>query len=103
MSATCPSSRAEGQYVPGMNELMSLDELPRVETVAVIINCSTKVVTTLALLSAFAHTDFPVLLIDCESIDGSRSHFEQLSRTIRKTFFWLSWPLHLHGRTLDHI
>ena len=42
---------------------------------AVIINCSTREQTTLALVSALRHARLPVTVIDCESTDGSYPFF----------------------------
>ena len=44
----------------------------------VIINCSTKELTALALVSALRHGGLPVTVIDCESTDGS-SEFHAIS------------------------
>ncbi|MBL8510032.1 MAG: glycosyltransferase family 2 protein [Betaproteobacteria bacterium] len=78
---------------------MSLAQLSPVPVRAIIINCSTKAVTTLALLSALRHANLPVLLIDCESTDGSWSWFENLAR--HHSFERLQAPLKPHGKTLD--
>lgn len=84
-----------------MTPIASLSEVPRVHTLAVIINCGTRLATTLALVSALKHARVPVLLIDCESDDGSRAHFELLARTYGLAFWWLDWPLRRHGAALD--
>lgn len=68
---------------------------------AIIINCSTRVVTTLALMSALRHANMPVLLIDCESTDGSWHWFETLAQ--QHSFDMLRMPLKPHGKTLDRI
>jgi glycosyltransferase involved in cell wall biosynthesis len=78
-----------------------LRELPRLAERAIIINCSTKAVTTLALLSALKYANMPVLLIDCESTDGSVAWFEGLRKSY--TFDFLRAPLRPHGETLDVI
>jgi len=83
-----------------MKRIDHLADLPRVPVLAVIINCSTKWVSTLALLSTL-RTQTPVLLIDCESTDHSFEHFEDLSRRLGLDFHWLSWPLRRHGIALD--
>lgn len=79
--------------------LQSLSELAAETERAVIINVNTKIVTTLALLSAIRHAGMPVLLIDCESTDGSLSHFLALME--RYEFDILTAPLRTHGQTLD--
>ena len=66
---------------------------------AVIINVGTRQVTTLALLSALRHAQMPVLLIDCESNDGSWDYFTRLMED--RPFDMLSAPLRQHGETLD--
>jgi glycosyltransferase involved in cell wall biosynthesis len=68
---------------------------------AVIINCSTKAVSTLALLAALRYAGMPVLLIDCESTDGSESWFRALAG--RHEFDVIQAPLKPHGQTLDEI
>ena len=77
----------------------SLAALAAAPARAIIINCSTKAVSTLALMSAIRYANMPVLLIDCESTDGSLDWFTQLMQTHH--FDMLSMPLQLHGKTLD--
>lgn len=71
--------------------------------VTVIINCSTKWVSSLALASAIRHASYSVLVVNCGSQDGSPAHFEELARRTGWTFAWLEWPLHQHGHTLDRL
>ena len=70
---------------------------------AVIINCGTKWVTSLALLSTLRNSDCQVLIVDCESKDGSREHFQKLSARYKLQFSWLAWPLRPHPATLDRL
>jgi glycosyltransferase involved in cell wall biosynthesis len=77
----------------------ALNELPLADTRAVIINCNTRVVTTLALMSALERTNAPVLLIDCESTDGSWEWFSHLAQNY--SFDLIKAPLQKHGATLD--
>jgi len=77
----------------------SLSQLAAAPQRAVIINVNTKLVSTLALMSALRYARVPVLLIDCESTDGSIDHFEVLSR--RYSFDLMRAPLRSHGETLD--
>ena len=86
-----------------MNEIAKLSELAPAETQAVIINCGTKWVSTLALLSADRNTGCPVLLINCESRDGSREHFFQLSAKLKLRVTWMEWPLRPHHAALDQL
>lgn len=77
----------------------SVDELAFVPCRAIIINVNTKLVTTLALLSALRHAKVPVLLIECQSTDGSLAHFRALMEKYQ--FDMLTLPLRSHGVTLD--
>jgi glycosyltransferase involved in cell wall biosynthesis len=67
----------------------------------VIINCSTKELTALALLSALRHGGLPVTVFDCESTDGSVEFFRKLQQ--QQTFRLAQLPLRRHGVTLDRI
>jgi glycosyltransferase involved in cell wall biosynthesis len=75
--------------------------LPPLPERAIIINCGTKTVSTLALLSALRYADMPVLMIDCESRDGSVEWFRTLAEQYR--FSFIQAPLRDHGATLDII
>jgi hypothetical protein len=86
-----------------IDEVKSLDSVPATSDVAVIINCGTKWATTLALASVLAHTDYPAIVINCESQDDSRRHFTRLASRYGFRFYWLEWPLRPHGRTIDAI
>lgn len=86
-----------------METIDDLARMPATPHLAVIINCGTRWVSTLALASLHAATDWPILLIDCESRDGSRAHFQALSRRHGLRFHWLGWPLRPHGRALDRL
>lgn len=86
-----------------MRMISDLDELPYAPTQAVIINCGTKWVTSLALLSTLRNTSCQVLVVDCESRDGSRAHFQSLSTRYGLRFHWLAWPLRPHPITLDRL
>src|SRR5215472_5401835 len=79
--------------------LESIRDLKAADAQAVIINAGTKHAATLALLSALRYAGMPVLLIDCESKDGSLEHFSRLMET--HEFDLLSAPLKSHGGTLD--
>jgi glycosyltransferase involved in cell wall biosynthesis len=50
-------------------------------------------------MSALRFAAMPVLLIDCESTDGSREYFAKLMKTFE--FDLLSAPLRQHGHSLD--
>ena len=67
----------------------------------VIINCSTRELTALALLSALRHGGLPVTVIDCESTDGSVGYFRKLQHL--HSFELKQLPLRRHGVTLDRI
>jgi hypothetical protein len=80
-------------------QLRDIGELAESRQRAIIINVSTRLPTTLALLSALRHAGMPVLLVDCESKDDSLATFRSLLAT--HDFDLLSAPLKPHGRTLD--
>lgn len=86
-----------------MQAITQLRDLPPNPVQAVIINCGTRWVSTLALLATLRQGGLPVLVIDCESADGSRRHFQSLSRQAGIKFHWLDWPLRPHGETLDRL
>jgi glycosyltransferase involved in cell wall biosynthesis len=67
----------------------------------VIINCSTRELTALALLSALKHGGLPVTVIDCESTDGSVDYLKSLQREV--SFEIAHLPLARHGVTLDRV
>jgi glycosyltransferase involved in cell wall biosynthesis len=79
----------------------SIGDLPHAHQRAIIINVKTKIVSTLALLSTLKYAQMPVLLVDCESQDGSLEHFTHLLE--RYDFDLLSAPMRNHGVTLDWI
>lgn len=76
-----------------------LAALPALPARSLIINCSTRLVTTLALLGALRHGAPRVLLLDCASGDGSGPWFERLRGAY--DFDLLFAPLLPHGRMLD--
>lgn len=86
-----------------MNPIDRLDDLPEVDERIVILNCGTRWVTTLALMSALKVARSPVLLIDCESRDESREHFIRLANRYKLDFDWLDWPLRRHPAALDRL
>src|SRR3954469_18269919 len=71
----------------------------RIETV--VINCSTREQSTLALVSALHHARLPVTLVDCESTDGSHAFFQRLQSRLQFTL--TAMPLRRHGDTLDRL
>jgi len=83
----------------GAQQLEAIEALPPCDELAVIINCGTADAATLALLSALRHFDCPVLVIDCESKDGSLARFESIQT--ERPFYLLSRPLRPHGISLD--
>lgn len=89
--------------VPRMQVIARLRDLPPANELAIIINCGTKWVSTLALASALRHAAMPVLLIDCESRDGSEAHFARIAKEHGFRFFWMSWPLRPHPDALDQL
>jgi hypothetical protein len=81
--------------------ITDLSELPRAPEIAVIVNVGTKYVTTLALLSTLRHAQIPVVIIDCESRDGSFDWFERLLGDY--DFYLMRAKLRQHGETLDWV
>jgi hypothetical protein len=84
-----------------VERVRNLSDVPRSPALAIIINCGTKWITSLALLSALRYARYPVVLIDCESTDGSLAHFERLATA--GEVFLLEWPLRPHGAALDRV
>jgi glycosyltransferase involved in cell wall biosynthesis len=76
-------------------------DLPPVPELAVIINVQTKYVSTLALLSTLRYVRIPIVIIDCESQDGSFDWFRSLQAD--HTFHLIRAPLRPHGAALDWI
>lgn len=81
--------------------IKSFDYLSPVKRRTVIINHNTKPVTFLALLAALKHAKNPLLLIDCESTDGSFDFF--LEKMQHHKFDLMQAPLNEHGKTLDFV
>lgn len=81
--------------------ISSLGELEPVEERAVLINCGTKLVSTLALLGVLERAGVPALMIDCESRDGSFEHFQRMMK--KYPFDLMKAPLQIHGLTLDRL
>jgi hypothetical protein len=75
--------------------------MPALSAEIVIINCSTRELTSLALASALRHGGLPVTVVDCESTDGSVGYFRQLQQQL--SFKLAHLPLRPHGETLDRI
>jgi glycosyltransferase involved in cell wall biosynthesis len=75
--------------------------MPAPTAEVVIINCSTKEFTALALVSALRHGGLPVTVIDCESSDGSVAFLRELQRQL--SFKLAHLPLRPHGATLDRV
>ena len=81
--------------------LESITQLEKRPEQAIIINVGTKEVSTLALVSALRYAAMPILLIDCESDDGSFQHFNELQSQLN--FDLLAAPLRRHSGALDWI
>lgn len=78
----------------------SLKDIPYQRSYAVIVNVGTRLVTTLALMSAIKRSDMPVLLIDCAYKDKNDYDFFRLLQD-DYDFGLISMPLRHHGDTLD--
>ena len=72
----------------------------------VIINCGTRLSTTLAILSALRYLNMPLLVVDCKLPTANEDDldFDYLKK-LQKTndFMLISLPLRKHGETLDNI
>lgn len=82
---------------------MFLKQLPYKSSRAVIINCSTKLFSILALASVLKNTDLNILVVDCESNDGSFDHFLKIKKIYGERVELIKLPLKPHGLTLDFI
>jgi hypothetical protein len=82
-------------------EIESLSDLNPGKEIGIVINVNTKLLTTLALMSALKYCDMPLLVIDCRSRDGSYKHFLNLMES--HEFDLMSAELMEHGRMLDWI
>ena len=82
---------------------MSIEALATTQARALVINCSTRHLSTLAVASILAHTPLDVLLVDCESTDGSLEHFSRLRDRLDGRLEVASLPLRPHGETLDRV
>ena len=84
-----------------MKVIARLEDHPRTDCLAVVINCGTKWVSSLAVVSLLRNTSAPVLVINCESRDGSDRHFTRFASNNGLGFSWLEWPLRPHADALD--
>ena len=87
----------------GLNTYTDIRNLPPADSRVVIINCGTKWVTSLAVLSAHRHAKLPIVLIDCESKDGSKEHFNRIAKESNIDVDWVAWPLRPHPVALDQL
>lgn len=84
-----------------------LTEIPYESERAIIINCGTRLSTTLSILSALRYLDIPVLVIDCPvpntagNGQSDYGYFTELQRSYQ--FDLISMPLRKHGDTLDSV
>ncbi len=81
--------------------IKTLAELGHRDEQAIIINVGTRLVSTLALMSALRFAGMPVLVIDCELSDGSFEHFSGLME--RFDFDLMRASLRRHSAALDVI
>jgi hypothetical protein len=81
--------------------LKRLQDLDHQQSVAIIINVQTRLLSTLALLSTLRYAGMPLILLDCESQDGSVQWFNDLQR--HYDFHLVRAPLRPHGEALDWI
>jgi hypothetical protein len=82
-----------------------INELPKFETLTVIINVDTYLSTTLAVLSAAKYTEFPILIVDCSKNNFELNYFEKILNSPiyyqKNRYYLIALPLKIHGETLD--
>lgn len=73
------------------------------EELGVIINCGTRLSTTLAILSANKYLGMPILVVNCPlpNVASDMGYFIRLQKTA--DFDLIELPLRKHGETLDYI
>jgi len=82
----------------------NISDLPQTIERAVIINVGTRLITTLALLSAIKYSKMPILLVDCSLEEGNTGEYNYFRNLMDKyDFDLISLPLLEHGLTLDKI
>jgi hypothetical protein len=86
-----------------LNSYRDLQSIPAADARVVIINVGTKWVTLLAALSAHRHTGLPIVVIDCESADGSKEHIDRVTRDLGVDVDCVDWPLRPHPVALDAV
>ncbi len=86
-----------------MESIESPAALGPLARIAVIIDCGTPWVSTLALVSVLRAGDYPVLVVDCAPGDASTLHFRRVAAAWELRFFHLRMPLRPHGATLDRL
>jgi hypothetical protein len=86
-----------------LKQMASATELRSLSVIAVIINCGTHWLTSLALVSTLKAVDFPVLLVNCGDTSAAYRHFSRLGAEWQLDFFYCDMPLRKHGETLDRI
>lgn len=82
----------------------NISDLPQTTERAVIINVGTRLITTLAVLSAIRFAKMPILLVDCSLEEGNTLEYNYFQDLMdRYDFDLISMPLLEHGLTLDKI
>lgn len=85
-----------------MSVYHNISKVPFSSTRAIIINVSTRLCTTLAILSVKKRTNLPLLVVDCPY--NGKSDFEALKQlSIEYDFDLIQLPLQKHGCILDYI
>jgi hypothetical protein len=81
--------------------LQCLSDVPFAPMIGVIVSLNTRVFTTLAVASAARYLGIPLLIVECESTDGS---YETLSRLVLPTQAWIvRSPKQIHGVLIDRL
>jgi hypothetical protein len=81
--------------------ISSLDELPEIDTIGIVIGIDTRIFTTLAVVSAARHLGIPLLIIDGYSNDRSYETLRELDLPVES---WLiRMERRIHGIFIDKL
>lgn len=83
--------------------ISTLREFNALPAVAVVINCRTHWVSTLALVSTLKSVNFPVILINCGDSQEAYRHFSRVAAAWHLNFYYCELPFRKHGETLDRV
>jgi hypothetical protein len=81
--------------------ISSINDIPKLGTIAIVISLNTRLFTTLAVASAARNLALPILIVECQSSDGS---YETLSTLQFECDTWiLRHPARAHGLMIDKL